>query len=151
MNCYAQGSVTGKNYVGGLAGYATGLLEDCYSSGAVTGDSNVGGLAGSTDPNSLIASGLFWNVDTSGQTISAIGEGKTNSQMLTMNTFTDAGWDFAGELNNGPGDDWVMPPLGGPYLGYPVMWYQLAWPALPSFRQAAEQKKTPTRFQLSWN
>ena len=110
----------------------------------MTGDSNVGGLIGFTDPCSLFASNLFWNTDTSGRTTSAAGQGKTNAQMLDMSTFTNAGWDFAGELKNGPDDDWVMPPLGGPYPGYPVMWYQLnPWPETPGFAAGSGTKEDP--------
>ena len=38
---------SGKNYVGGLIGYAKGgLIQNCWSSGTVRGDQRVGGIAG---------------------------------------------------------------------------------------------------------
>ncbi|MFK5879101.1 MAG: T9SS type A sorting domain-containing protein [Flavobacteriaceae bacterium] len=39
-------NITGKNSVGGLAGYAAGLVDNCSSSGTVTGIVGVGGLVG---------------------------------------------------------------------------------------------------------
>jgi hypothetical protein len=145
-DCYSQGAVSGQNAVGGLAGFVEGKIYHCYSTGTVAGDTNVGGLAGLADPcNTILSvSGAFWDTQTSGQATSAIGEGKTTAQMKTMSTFTNAGWDFVGELDNGPSDDWVIPPLGGPYLGYPVLWYQLdPWPALPSFAAGSGTEADP--------
>ncbi len=72
----------------------------------------------------------FWNETTSGQPESAAGTKSNTSVMQTQSTFTDIGWDFAGELSNGGSDDWAMPPGGG----YPIHWYQLQTPpALPAF------------------
>jgi hypothetical protein len=50
----------------------------------------------------------FWDKETSGQTTSAGGTGKTTAQMKTLSTFTEASWDFASV--------WAMP-LGQ----YPVL------------------------------
>jgi hypothetical protein len=36
----------------------------------------------------------FWDIETSGQTTSAGGTGKTTVEMKTLSTFTCAGWDF---------------------------------------------------------
>ena len=50
--------------------------------------------------------------------------------MQSQTTFTEAGWDFVGETQNGRIDDWAMPSGGG----YPVLWYRLSTaPPLPSF------------------
>ena len=38
--------ITSKNYVGGVAGYANGMVENCYSAGTVSGVFSVGGVAG---------------------------------------------------------------------------------------------------------
>jgi hypothetical protein len=91
-DCYSSGSVSGYVYVGGLVGLNNGTITRCYSSGSVSGNDNVGGLAGLGDPNLVTAS--FWDKDTSGQTTSAGGVGKTTAEMKTKSTFTEAGWDF---------------------------------------------------------
>ena len=39
-------NITGKDYVGGLAGYNSGAISASYATGTVSGDGNVGGLAG---------------------------------------------------------------------------------------------------------
>lgn len=43
-----DGSVTGKNYVGGVAGYSAGTVEHCVNQAAISGNSLVGGLVGQT-------------------------------------------------------------------------------------------------------
>jgi hypothetical protein len=50
----------------------------------------------------------FWDVNSSGQEVSDGGTGKTTAEMQTMSTFTDAGWDFVGEVINGPNDIWKI-------------------------------------------
>jgi hypothetical protein len=151
INCYASGNVTGTNGVGGLVGgdaapYVS-LYYNCYSSGHVSGSNAVGGFVGAMINFSNI-SGCFWDTEASG-TIDGVGtmdpdpigiSGKTTAQMQTQSTFTNSSWDFAGELNNGPGDDWAMPAGGG----YPVMWYNLSpWPALPSFTAGSGTAEDP--------
>jgi hypothetical protein len=50
--------------------------------------------------------------------------------MQDMNTFLNAGWDFVGEFQNGPSDEWAQLPGGG----YMLLWWQLSpLPALPTF------------------
>jgi hypothetical protein len=114
INCYAKGTVIGPNvgasdnegFTGGLVGASLGLdndttIENCYSSGYVSGPTGkTGGLNGGRPP---VMPGLgteyfiqsFWDVNTSGQTTSIGGEGKTTEQMKTQSTFTDAGWNFS--------------------------------------------------------
>jgi len=92
-DCYATGSVTGTDNVGGLVGYNYfGNATNCYAAGIVSGNSNVGGLIGSSvHPLDI---NCFWDVETSGQTISDGGTGLTTAEMRTLATFTSAGWDF---------------------------------------------------------
>jgi len=45
-NSYATGVVTGNDYVGGLAGMNNGTISNSYATGTVSGTSYVGGLAG---------------------------------------------------------------------------------------------------------
>ena len=136
-NCYSSGSVTGKSYVGGLVGWTGGTIANCYATGSIEGDEEIGGLVGEngwdgritycysvgsvmgkTDVGGLIGSKTefgsptvmysFWDTETSGQTGSEGGTGKTTAQMQTQSTFTDAGWDFVAESINGPQDIWCL-------------------------------------------
>ena len=89
-NSYSIGYVVGEIFVGGLIGrslYSSTLLSS-YSTGFVTGTESVGGLIGYTDSS---ASNSYYDTQTSGQTKSAGGTGKTTSEMTTKSTY---GWDF---------------------------------------------------------
>jgi len=96
-NCYATGSVTGGpgGDIGGLVGmnFSYGTVSNCYATGSVSGTTygNAGGLVG-TNYSTVTVS--FWDIDTSGQTTSNGGTGKTTAKMQTQSTFTDHGWDF---------------------------------------------------------
>jgi hypothetical protein len=109
-NCYSTGNVTcsgGSQNIGGLAGENLyGSITYCYSTGSVSGNSNVGGLIGFSDSGD--ANNSFWDVNSSGQSASAGGTGKTTAQMKTRSTFTSAGWDFVGKTVNGTIDIWRM-------------------------------------------
>jgi hypothetical protein len=91
-NCYSAGAVSGSQYVGGLVGINYSNITNCYSTGAVSGSYDLGGLVGYQSGASTVSS--FWNTQTSGQTTSSGGTGKTTAQMKTLSTFTSAGWDF---------------------------------------------------------
>jgi len=91
-NCYSTGTVNGYNRAGGLVGENQGDISSCYSMSAVSGSFQVGGLVGVNSGGSVDNS--FWGTQTSGQTISDGGTGKTTAQMKTFSTFTSAGWDF---------------------------------------------------------
>ena len=91
-DCYARGSVWADGYAGGLVSYNRGTITNSYSTGAVYGDSAAGGLVQDGYPEATINS--FWDTETSGQTESGGGTGKTTAEMKTASTFTDAGWDF---------------------------------------------------------
>jgi hypothetical protein len=87
-NCYSEGSVTGDDYVGGLMGYiGAGIVTNCYSTGSVAGADKKGGLVGYS---SGYVVNCYWDTETSGQTVSAGGEGNTTAAMMTANTFF--GW-----------------------------------------------------------
>jgi rhodanese-related sulfurtransferase len=110
--CYSTGPVSGGSGVGGLVGenappYAAGAVTVacCYSTGMVSGKVNVGGLLGY---NSGGTTASFWDMQTSGQTISSGGTGKTTAEMQTASTFLDAGWDFVDETENGTEDIWSI-------------------------------------------
>ena len=114
-NCYSTGSVTGEDAVGGLVGESSASISNCYSLGTVTGSSRVGGLVG--DNYSCSISNCFWDVETSGNAYSDGGVGLSTAEMQTRTTYTDSGWDFVGETNNGIEDIWIMD-------GYPVFSWQ---------------------------
>lgn len=100
--CCSTGAVTGWYNVAGLVGANGGDVTHCYSTGSVSGPGdNVGGLVGSDwiDPiEPLIREGTtvasFWDTQTSGQSTSGGGTGKTTAEMQTAKTFLEAGWDF---------------------------------------------------------
>ncbi|MHC4243364.1 MAG: GLUG motif-containing protein, partial [Planctomycetota bacterium] len=62
----------------------------------------------------------FWDIETSGQTNSAGGIGKTTAEMQTASTFLEAGWDFVGETANGTDDIWKI----SEGLDYPRLWWE---------------------------
>jgi hypothetical protein len=121
IHCYSAGLVSGSagmpprdGGTGGLVGHNAGSILNSYSTGVVSGDYFVGGLVG----NSMVCSEGFgcylagaamaclWDTQTSGETTSAGGTGKTTVEMQTLNTFLQAGWDFTGETANGSEDIW---------------------------------------------
>jgi hypothetical protein len=138
--CYARGSVTATGTAGGLAGYILfGSINQCYSTGSVSG-SPAGGLVGYLSLSGYVYDS-FWDTTTSGQASSPGGTGLPTGQMQDMNTFLDAGWDFVGETENGPNDDWASP---SPPPGYPILWWQLSpWPSLPSFAGGSGTPEDP--------
>ena len=93
---YATGSVSGR-VAGGLVGSNLGAIADSYAIGAVPGSSSVGGLVGAN--SALTFSGTvttsYWDTETSGQSTSAGGEGKTTAELQspTSNTGIYATWD----------------------------------------------------------
>jgi hypothetical protein len=121
--CYCTGTISGGLWVGGLVGYNDGAISHCFSNGSVRGGGqygSVGGLVGSADDGVVTA--CFWDTQTSGQAISAGGEGRTTAEMQTAKTFLDAGWDFVDETANGTEDIWWI--LEG--KDYPRLWWEAA-------------------------
>lgn len=127
--CNATGAVSGESRVGGLLGYHEGLLSRSYSSGSVIGNTSVGGLIGYNDTFAGYGTidDCFWDIQSSGRTIGVNSKnittgvtGKSTTAMKTLSTFTDAGWDFAGESENGLHDYWQMEINGYPRLATPA-------------------------------
>ena len=111
IDCYSTGEVNGSDVVGGLVGYNSGGISNCYSTGVVSGSYSVGGLVGekSNGISNCDSTGVsilcsFWDIQTSGQTTSAGGEGKTTAEMRNINTFLNASWDFV-NIWQMPGDN----------------------------------------------
>ncbi|UCG56819.1 MAG: hypothetical protein JSU70_18375 [Phycisphaerales bacterium] len=119
--CYSICSVTGNSYVGGLVGSHTGgvtlggdeipaFIRDCYSAGVVHSVGIMtGGLVGSNSPwdagfaSNGIVERSFWDIETSGQSDSAGGTGKTTAEMKIASTLLEAGWDFINVWGIGEG------------------------------------------------
>ena len=98
-NSYSTGMVSGVQYVGGLVGDNCGEISASYSTGLVSATIQMGGLVGDDCCGDIMGlcgdtEGCFWDIETSGQTKSAGGTGKTTAEMKTKSIFTDAGWDF---------------------------------------------------------
>jgi len=92
-NSYSTGSVIGSSCVGGLVAYSNnGTVTNSYSTGSVTGYEDVGGMVGRNYEGT--ASNSFWNTETSEQTTSDGGMGKTTAEMRDLVTFSGAGWNI---------------------------------------------------------
>jgi hypothetical protein len=146
-NCYSTGSVSGNGTIGGLVGLNDiGTVTNCYATGSVSGDWKVGGLVGW---NTYEVSESFWDTQTSGRSNMCGGGsgsgcdnsyGKTTAQMQDISTFLAAGWDFVGEFENGPNDDWAQGSGGG----YMTLWWQLSpLPPLPTFSGGTGEPNDP--------
>ena len=140
---YSFSTVHGVNAVGGLVGSNWGNIQACYSIGLVTGNENVGGLVGENYENISITSS-FWDMETSGQTTSSGGEGKTTSEMQTDTTFLEAGWDFVDETVNGTDDIWWILEK----QSYPRLWWQYGWAFSPYPLDGSVN--VPQPLTLSW-
>jgi hypothetical protein len=122
--CFSTGAVSGSTEVGGLVGYQgyDTTISDSHSNASATGNISIGGLLGSAVNSTVINSfstgavtamgyfggGLvgmqlnstvensYWDIDTSGQTSSDAGEGRT-TQDLTYPYAADTfvGWNFS--------------------------------------------------------
>lgn len=102
-NSYSAGAVSGNWAVGGLVGHNDGgSADNSYSAGAVIGTSSVGGLVGENYEGSI--TNAFWDTETSGQTGSAGGTGRTTAQMKSVTTFSAATWDIVTVGSSGQGN-----------------------------------------------
>jgi hypothetical protein len=102
-NSYARATVQGQYNCGGIAGrnqIKGGPDSICYSASIVKAkdDTAVGGFVGTLeyagDLESCFWDTLLCNPGTYGTNGNTYGNGKTTTQMKTMNTYTDSGWDF---------------------------------------------------------
>ena len=91
-DCYSTGDVTANSWAGGFISHGDGnfSIQSCYSTGKVTAGSNVGGFYFRGD-NASLATGCFWDTDTSALATSGLGRGRSTAEMKTAATF--AGWD----------------------------------------------------------
>jgi hypothetical protein len=93
-NSYSICSVSGNNWeIGGLVGHNRnyGSISNSYAAGIMGGDGSLGGLVGRTS-GAGVTTDSYWDIETSTQTYSAGGVGKTTEEMKQQDTFVD--WDF---------------------------------------------------------
>jgi len=98
-NCYSQGAVSGQERLGGLVGLNEGTIKTCYSASSVTGTAKTGGLVGIDDDGHVYSS--FWDMQSSGQTTSGGGWGKTTPEMQTASTFVLWGREAVWTIDDG--------------------------------------------------
>ncbi|MFA9391239.1 MAG: GLUG motif-containing protein [Prolixibacteraceae bacterium] len=116
-NSYSRGNVlrtTGSGIdFGSFTGrlYNTNTVEYSYATGSVsyTPDTNPTdkGFVGTSEGTPTFTNNFF-NTQSTAQSTATGATGKTNSEMNTQTTFTDAGWDFIGESSNGDNNYWTM-------------------------------------------
>ncbi len=94
-NSFARGNVTGQDKVGGLVGNMwDGEILRSFSTGEVTFNEEGGGLLGNPGSTGIVEAS-YWDMESSGQTESHAGEGRTTEEMTwphALNTYVD--WDF---------------------------------------------------------
>ena len=114
---YAEGSVSGRaDRYGGLLGSNQGVVTVCFSTGGVP--QRGGGLIGSNGNYGAVAS-CYWDTETSGQSDSAGGEGKTTAELRSPTGYTGAYADWNVDLDGGGSrdDPWIF----GSATDYPVL------------------------------
>jgi hypothetical protein len=122
-DCYACGSVRGVSFVGGLAGDcpdSSDTITRAYSTALVTGTGTyIGGLVGWVTDSASVKYG-YWDINTSGLSISPAGFGRTTYQMKSTLTF--AGWGFEQPVWN------IQEGIDYPHL----LWEGLAGQVMPT-------------------
>ena len=99
---YATGNVSGEYNIGGLVGGSSGTIASSYAVSRVSGESSVGGLVGYARGITVI--GGYWDTQTSGQTTSAAGEGKTTAELQSTTSYTGAFAAWHIDLDNADQD-----------------------------------------------
>ena len=101
-NSYSSARVDGESLVGGLVGHNRGSVSNCYSTGNVTAYEDVGGMVGRNYQGTV--SNSFWDIETSGQSTSNGGIGKTTAEMKNIDTLSGATWNIIAVVNPGERD-----------------------------------------------
>jgi len=164
-SCYAAVTVetTSENPdmldLGGLVGVNGGQIYASYSVGPVAGNS--GGLIGNNAappylggypiPGYVFLS--FWDSQTSGNTDSAAGAGRTTAQMMDVETYQ--GWDYGGHWTIDSGSDY--PHLqwegrtGVPMPGFGAYVEGTGEPNDPFMIETADELTKVGRFRSTWD
>ena len=114
-NCYALGTIAGEKSVGGLVGnnsdesYLCRIsgISQCYAACEIIADPNdsIGGLIGKSTGRTIDS---YWDIQVSGQKISAGGIGLPTAKLQDSGTYLNAGWDMTEETSNGVADIWTI-------------------------------------------
>jgi hypothetical protein len=141
IQCYSLSSVTGTSSVGGLVGvhyrnfFTPGLIiTESYSAGRVVGSDadRVGGLVGfALEPASIVRS--CWDIEASGQSRSAGGEGRNTGLMQHAFFGVDLDWDFVNVWQRVPN-------------GYPRFIYQSEPDPVSVFRDRPFRRASASAF-----
>ena len=130
---YATGTIsgsaaTGTTDIGGLVGRNKGAIVSSYAAAAVgsgnAANTDVGGLVGKDEGGSVTAS--YWDTQTSGQSASAGGTGKSTRELQEPTGYTGiyADWDdidLDGDATTTDTNDlWRFGTTGQ----YPVLWWE---------------------------
>jgi hypothetical protein len=97
IDSYAMGNVVGDFFIGGLVGTNSNssLIENSFSAGEVDDQAPYpGGLIG-YEASSCVTINSYWDIESSGMTVSASGEGRSTAEMTypyAANTYVN--WDF---------------------------------------------------------
>jgi len=132
-NSYSRSSVSAvqsNSVIGGLVGEGeSSTISNSYSSGSVSVTDFSGGLIG--DDWGLTVSNSFWDTDTSQQSGSAGGTGKSTSDMKDIATYTslatlglDSAWDFMNDPNDDTGSEDIWAISAEYNDGYPNLDHQ---------------------------
>ncbi len=114
---YAHGSVSGRaDRYGGLLGSNQGVVTVCYSTGGV--HRGGGGLIEKNGDRGAVAN-CYWDTDTSGQSDSAGGDGKTTAELQSPTGYAGpyAGWNVDLDGDGSSDDPWMF----GLATEYPVL------------------------------
>jgi len=105
-------SVSGGDNIGGLLGRSSStnsFITNSYAAGSVSGNTT-GGLL-EDDTGTLTVTQSFWDVQTTGQSSSAAGVGKTTAEMQNFDSFIKANWDYSTTWYQRPGENNGYPQL----------------------------------------
>ena len=114
---YAEGSVSGRaDRYGGLLGSNQGVVTVCFSTGGVPRSG--GGLINSNGNYGTVAN-CYWDTETSEQSDSAGGEGKTTAELQSPTGYTGpyADWNVDLDGDGSSDDPWIF----GSATEYPVL------------------------------
>lgn len=145
VDSYSTATVTARDWdddlgflqVQGIAGlvgqFPLGSIENTYSKGVVSdaseaGVTDSGGLTARYSGSGGSATSSFWDTQSSGQSSSSAGTGKTTAEMTSFSSFDDAGWDIvdgweAYDFDN-PTNEWGI--CSGANGGYPFLLWQFS-------------------------
>ena len=120
---YATGAVSAPKgrKVGGLVGYNLGSITASYAAGTVSGKKAASGLAYTDGVRGApgTATDSYWDTETSGQTASAGGTGKTTAELESPTGYAGiyAGWNVDLDGDGNVDDPWDF----GTSCQYPVL------------------------------